>query len=202
MLEALAAGTTTALDHAHVIVSPAHAKLAVAGTVSSGIRSVFCYMPTAIASFNPMTFQPNPLQDWVMQTFSELADHGPFGDGRVTMGFAWDLWFLGPEAVKSVFATVKEKGVRTVTTHGVSLYNITKILKDHDLLDERVVISHGGLVSKEDAEMIKESGAFISSTPSTELQMAMGRPLCFDASFQGDAPEANRVGYVSPIQSI
>lgn len=186
------------LDHAHVTVSPDHAKQGIAATASSGIRSIFCYTPMVIAkSFSPITFHPNPLEDWVMQTFLELADHGPFGDGRVTLGFAWDLWFLGPEAVSAVFEKVKEKGIKTITAHGTKHMNVTQILKSNGLLDKRVVISHGGHITRAEADLIIEAGAHVSATPSTELQMAMGRPLCFDAAFSGEVTEGKRVGYDS-----
>ncbi|KAF2676989.1 Metallo-dependent hydrolase [Lentithecium fluviatile CBS 122367] len=198
MLEALAAGTTTVVDHAHITNSPDHAKQGIAATASSGIRSVFCYTPMAIVkSFNPLTFHPNPLEEWVMRTFSELADQGPFGDGRVTLGFAWDQWFLGPDAVNSVFEKVTGKGVKTITVHGTSLFNVTQILKGYGLLDRRALISHGGNLTQEDADLIKEAGAHVSATPSTELQMSMGRPLCFDAAFPGDVAAGKRVGVQS-----
>jgi hypothetical protein len=93
MLESIAAGTTTVVEHAHIIRSPEHAKAAIAGTASSGMRSVFCYTPMMIVTqFNSITWNPTPFEDWAMNTFDELADNGPFGDGRVTLGFAFDLW--------------------------------------------------------------------------------------------------------------
>jgi cytosine/adenosine deaminase-related metal-dependent hydrolase len=186
MLEGLAAGTTTVVDHAHVTASSGHAELAIAGAATSGIRSVFCYTPLMLAKeFNPLTFRPNPFEDWVMQTFDKLADHGPFGDGRVTLGFAFDLFFLPADMVKGLFAHVKSKGVKTITVHGVGSLGrpIVQVLNELDLLDEHLIVSHGGIIKRVDAELIKSTGARLSSTPSTELQMAMGRPYCFNASF-------------------
>lgn len=196
MLEGVAAGTTTVVDHAHVTCSPDHAKLAIAATASSGIRSVFCYTPIMrVEKISPLTFHPNPLEDWVMQTFDELADKGPFGAGRVTLGFAFDLFFLPPEVVKGIFAQVKRKGVTTITTHGsVSLGNAVQSLKSLDLLDERIIISHGGEIRSADAKLIKAAGARVSSTPSSELQMAMGRPYCFDASFIDGGVTGDSIG--------
>ena len=184
MLEALAAGTTTVVDHAHLTCSPDHARLGVAATASSGVRSVFCYTPIMrVKDFNPLTFHPNPFEDWVMQTFHELADKGPFGAGRVTLGFAFDLFFLPPEMIKGLFAEVKERGVKTITCHGtLSMGNLIQSLKSLELLDESIIISHGGDIRSADAELIKAKGAHLSSPPSSELQMAMGRPYCFDAS--------------------
>lgn len=196
MLEALAAGTTTVVEHAHITRSPDHVKLAIAGMVSSGIRGVYCYTPMArVKQFNPMTFHQDILADWVMETFAELADQAPFKNGRVSLGFAFDLWFLGKEIVNGMFDEVREKDcVKTITVHGPTLFNVTQITNAFGVLDERILISHGGHVSKEEAQLIKAAGAHVSSTPSTELQMAMGRPLCFDAAFPGDGSDLNRVG--------
>jgi cytosine/adenosine deaminase-related metal-dependent hydrolase len=196
MLEGVAAGTTTVVDHAHVTCSPDHAKLAIAATASVGIRSVFCYTPIMrVKQFNPLIYYPNPFEDWVMQTFDELADKGPFGEGRVKLGFAFDLFFLPPEMIKSLFAQVKNKGVKTITCHGsVSLGNIVKSLHDLGLLDESIIISHGGVIRSADAELIKTAGAHLSSTPSSELQMAMGRPYCFDASFIDGGATGDAIG--------
>jgi cytosine/adenosine deaminase-related metal-dependent hydrolase len=44
-LECLDVGTTTVVGHAHCNYSPEHSKAALAATLSSGIRSVFCYCP-------------------------------------------------------------------------------------------------------------------------------------------------------------
>lgn len=200
MLESVAAGTTTVVDHAHITRSPEHVKLAIAATASSGMRSVFCYTPMMLVKqFNPLSFHPNPLEDWVMQTFDELADNGAFGDGRVSLGFAWDLWFLPSELVKDVFARVKDKGVKTITCHGSASLNLNAIRQASDLglLDESIIVSHGGTIVKRDAELLKKAGGFISSTPSSELQMAMGRPYCFDASFQDGGVSSDSIGLQS-----
>lgn len=196
MLEAIAAGTTTVVDHAHITCSPSHARLGIAATASSGIRSVFCYTPIMrVKHFNPLSFHPNPLEDWVMQTFHELADSGPFGAGRVTLGFAFDLFFLPPDKIKDVFAQVKQKGVKTITCHGsVSLGSIVQSLQTLDLLDSSIIISHGGTLRTADAKLIKSAGAHLSSTPSSELQMAMGRPYCFDASFIDGGVTGDAIG--------
>lgn len=197
MLESIAAGTTTVVDHAHITRSPEHAKSAIAATASSGIRSVFCYTPLMlITQFNPLTFHPNPFEDWVMQTFDELADSGPWGDGRVALGFAFDFWFLPVAMVKGIFARVCAKGVKTITCHGsVSLgLNVIQQASSLGLLDEKIIISHGGTILKADAELLKAAGAFVSSTPSTELQTAMARPYCFDASFHDGGVSGDSIG--------
>jgi cytosine/adenosine deaminase-related metal-dependent hydrolase len=197
MLEGITAGTTTVLDHAHITCSAEHVKLAIAATASSGIRSIFGYTPMMrVKEFNPLTYHQNPFEDWVMQTFNELADHGSFGEGRVSIGFAFDLFFLPAEMVKGLFAQVKEKGVKTITCHGgVALaLPVIQSLDNLDLLDEHIVISHGGTIKRADAELLKAKGAHLSSTPSTELQMAMGRPYAFNASFIDGGVSGDSIG--------
>lgn len=197
MLESISAGTTTVVDHAHMTHSPEHVELAIAGTASSGIRSVFCYTPIMRAKhFNPLTFHPNPFEDWVMQTFDKLADQSPFSDGRVTLGFAFDLFFLPDDMVKGLFAQVKSKGVKTITCHGATSLALhpVPVLHKLDLLSEHIIISHGGTLKRADVELIKKHGAHLSSTPSTELQTAMGRPYCFDASFLDGGFSGDSIG--------
>lgn len=43
-----------------------------------------------------------------------------------------------------------------------------------------VILSHANYISSNDSKLVKENGAFISSTPSLELQAGMGTPACFD----------------------
>ncbi|KAF2638291.1 hypothetical protein P280DRAFT_500072 [Massarina eburnea CBS 473.64] len=163
MLEAIDAGNTTVVDHAHINVTAEHSKLGIGATASSGIRAAFCYAPINIVKgFNPFAFHENPLEYWIMQTFSDLADVSPVRNGRVSLGFAWDLWSLDPDIARSMFAKVTIK-LRW--------------------LDSRFIVSHGGDISKDDKALLEESGVHVSAPQSTELQMSMGRPVCFDASF-------------------
>lgn len=59
----------------------------------------------------------------------------------------------------------------------------TVALHDLGILDERFLVAHGGNPSQEDADIYKQFGMHVSSTPSTELQMAMGSPV---AAFRDD----------------
>lgn len=44
-----------------------------------------------------------------------------------------------------------------------------------------VILSHANFIAENDVKLVKENGAYLSSTPSVELQMGMGVPVCFDA---------------------
>lgn len=96
--------------------------------------------------------------------------------------------------IKELFAEVKQRGVRTITCHGsVSLGNMVQELDSLGLLDEHIIISHRDTIETAQAERIKAKGASISSTPSTELQMATGRPYCFDAAFIDQGPTGDSI---------
>ncbi|OCL01990.1 Metallo-dependent hydrolase [Glonium stellatum] len=190
-LEAISAGTTTVVDHAHLNYSPEASKLAISATVSSGIRSIFCYCPTSrVASWKPFSMSRQPLEPWVLTTLEELAGQAPFGDGRVTLGLAFDLYFLGKDVVASVFSKAKSLGIRTITSHYVrnaqfSLASTAELLHGFGLLDESILLSHATGATAEDARLLKEANAHVSTTPSTELQMALGQPVCFRDDLPG-----------------
>lgn len=94
------------------------AKAALTATISSGIRSVFCYCPTPrLESWEPFTVNQNLLADWVMSTFEHLASKAPFGNERVQLGFALDGLYLPKETLVAVFEKVKALGVKTITSH-------------------------------------------------------------------------------------
>lgn len=137
-LAMLDAGTTTVVDHAHLNYTPqsstlslfpfemstsltsAPGKAAIAATVSSGFRSIFCYCPTPLTtSFHPFQFTGDVLKPWVLETLRELASKQPFGNGRVGLGLAFDGWYLPKEVVVKLMNDVKEMGVKLVTTHYV-----------------------------------------------------------------------------------
>ena len=52
-----------------------------------------------------------------MDAMEALAAKAPFGDGRVTLGFAFDGFFLPREVIVPLFEKVKSLGINTWTTH-------------------------------------------------------------------------------------
>ena len=161
-----------------------------AATLSSGIRSVFCYCPTPrLTSWDSFTINPNALGDHVLPKFDELAAQSPWGNGRVTLGFAFDGFrFLPKEALEPLMAKLKENRVQLITYHysrvpdqGSASHTVA--LAEKGILDERWLVSHGGNPDQKDADIYKKFGMHVSSTPSTELQMAMGSPV---AAFRDD----------------
>ncbi|KAG8360349.1 hypothetical protein FVEN_g2179 [Fusarium venenatum] len=170
----------------------ASASTAISATVSSGLRSVYGYCPTArVASWSPFEMNREMIASWNLLELRKLGAKAPFGDGRVTMGLAFDLWFLPEQVVQELFQTAREAGINLAATHAVrnhqlSMSDVIQQFKSQGLLDDRMLFSHANGYPTESIQAVVDTGAHISSTPSTEMQMALGTPICLD----GDYPMA------------
>lgn len=56
---------------------------------------------------------------WFMKQLGELAAQQPFGEGRVYLGWAFDLLFLPKEMVVPMYEQVRKLGIKLITTHMV-----------------------------------------------------------------------------------
>ena len=52
-----------------------------------------------------------------MNALEELSQRAPFGDGRVSLGVAFDGWFLPKEMIVPLFDNIKKMGIKHLTTH-------------------------------------------------------------------------------------
>ncbi|OQE29649.1 hypothetical protein PENSTE_c002G09445 [Penicillium steckii] len=184
-LEALDAGTTTLVDHAHINISPDHTTNAIEATVASGIRSVFCYTPTSkVLEWKPeLITDGGLLDDWVLSQFERLGAQAPFGDGRVQLGLAFDGFMLPRDQVISLYNKAREIGTKVITAHYAGLYfgNVSPVdtLESYGLLGPDILLSHATNLTASDIEKLNYAKAWISTTPDTELQMGHGDIVCF-----------------------
>ncbi|KAF3189794.1 hypothetical protein TWF788_009777 [Orbilia oligospora] len=192
LMELIDAGVTTVVDHCHAIYSPEHADAALKATAESGIRSVFCYSSAFLISEwdqNSISIDQTPLPDWFLTHLVKLASQ-KHAEGRVEIGFGWDHFFLGEETNKMVFKTVRDAGVKLITTHWVNESPIFGPRSTITTMDQQklagpdVLVSHGNQMNDEDATIFKKHGMSVSSTPMTELQMGHGLPICYDPRFE------------------
>lgn len=65
-------------------------------------------------------------------------------------------------------------------------------MEAYGILSPGVILSHANYLSPTDISLIKKRDAHISSTPTLELQMAMGIPACFDPD--RDVQECSSLG--------
>ncbi|KAF2193178.1 amidohydrolase family protein [Zopfia rhizophila CBS 207.26] len=189
-LEAVDAGTTTIVDHAHLNYSPEHSVEAIRATVASGIRSTFCYCAhPRVATWQPQFTMENEIfPKWVMATFAQLASKQPFGpNGRVRLGFAIDSAYLAPQLLGVILSDVRAKGVKLITSHATRVGNrpshTASAMAKKGLLGPDILLSHANFTTKEELNHMKNTGAHISSTPHTELHMGHGHPICLEPEF-------------------
>ncbi|KAK0436587.1 amidohydrolase [Armillaria borealis] len=159
-MEALDSGTTTVVDHAHCSRTPDHVTQAISATLTSGLRSFYCYaVVPEIKSWSPQ-FVLGDSPAWGNELLKTLAQKSPFGpNGRVRMGLAFDQLYLP-----------KDTGSRDYWYRAP-----TKALSSHRSCGRWSITSHGGWITLAELDLLKQSGATISVTPESELQM--GHPM-------------------------
>ncbi|KAK0189912.1 hypothetical protein F5146DRAFT_1053156 [Armillaria mellea] len=180
-MEALDSGTTTVVDHAHCSRTPDHVTQAISATLTSGLRSFYCYaVVSEIKSWSPQ-FVLGDSPAWGNELMKTLALKSPFGpNGRVRMGLAFDGLYLPKETVQEIIGTARRLKLFPLTSHaaGGALQGFLRHIQqthDYGLLGPDWIFSHGGWITLAELDLLKQSGATISVTPESELQM--GHPM-------------------------
>jgi cytosine/adenosine deaminase-related metal-dependent hydrolase len=62
---------------------------------------------------------------------------------------------------------------------------VPRALKEYGLLKPDIILSHATGSTEEELQILQESGAFISTTPATESQMAHGEIIGFRKDVRG-----------------
>lgn len=181
-LEALDAGITTLVDHSHIVNSPAHADEALRGLVDSGIRAVDRYGLYPNPRHDPFRLDFDP--GWRMEDLRRFRSERLSGDsGRVRFGVAPSE----PTAVPLAQLERELELARELGAHRISLHvsmgrwdrgeRTVERLATNGQLGEDLLLVHGSTLTEGELRAIGETGASISCTPETELQMGMGRPV-------------------------
>ena len=101
-----------------LIALPLVAKVAVAATAASGLRSIYGFCFTGrVDAWAPFALNPSFIAPFAIDGLRDLASNDRLGHGRVTLGVAFDGWFLSNDMIKDLFRQVKEMGVMHITTH-------------------------------------------------------------------------------------
>lgn len=175
-LEALDAGVTTILDFSHCNVTPDHADRALQGLLDAGIRAVFAYGYFAPPAADPhFTSHAMRLED----SRRVARDLGALPGDLVTMGISLTEPGLVPFAdTRREVETARDLGVR-MATHTGCVWSLPTGLDQfaaHGLLGPDIVHVHCNTCSAREWELLRASGAKISTSPETEIQMGMGHP--------------------------
>ncbi|KAK5686879.1 hypothetical protein LTR17_026763 [Elasticomyces elasticus] len=189
-MEMIDGGTTTVVDYAHGCHGQESNETAISATASSGLRSIYCYSPPlAVTSWDPFTLNQNSLTEDVFSTLSSLAKASPLGDGRITIGFAFDAFhFLPKQYLDMLMSTLAS--IPLITLHycfgPTGSFSIPQAIESKGYLDERFLIAHSTNMPREDVALYHKRGVHLSSTPSTEMQASMGGPVpCFNNKYEG-----------------
>ncbi|GKU06671.1 hypothetical protein FLAG1_09062 [Fusarium langsethiae] len=182
------------LDYFSDVAITAHyctvAEAAIAAFDDSGIRGVFAYAETFLnlAKWDAESCIPRAtsISDTYIEHIESLAHRGPFADGRVILGVAFDNYHLPQNEIEKLFHMAIDAGVKIITSHcGNFGPSVPQALERYSLFpssedDYTIVLSHGNYLGKPDLAMLSERHIPIACTPATEAQGSMGWPLLFE----------------------
>lgn len=57
------------------------------------------------------------LPSWALGQLEQLAKDGPFANGRVNIGLAFDAFFLPKKAVVDLYERSRQAGTKLITSH-------------------------------------------------------------------------------------
>jgi cytosine/adenosine deaminase-related metal-dependent hydrolase len=170
-LGALSAGVTTVLDWSHIQTTPDHTSAVIEALRRSSIRAVFGYGPPG--AYDRGHRWPHDLKTLRETEFSRASDllslalatyspeHQPYDTAKEHFALARDAG-----ALISVHA-----GLNGIGEPG----QIERFARD-GLLGPDVNLVHCNTFSDTEWKLVADSGASVSITPSTEMQMGQGIP--------------------------
>ena len=203
-LDCINNGITTVLDHSHILNSPAHADASIQGLKDAGIRGTWCY---AFYQSPDRHDLDGSNHDHTLATPTNFDRKARFEDAKrareryfqvndpektlLTFGGApSEAEGMPADELKEEIDFFRSIGTRVITMHiGMGCYDvgnrIVKMLKDGKRLGKDLVFSHGAALTDHELKMIHETGAGVSATSETEIQMGMGPPIAWKAAAAG-----------------
>ncbi|KAG4259090.1 hypothetical protein FPRO03_13312 [Fusarium proliferatum] len=176
LLEALNAGVTTSLDHAHHTWSNETAYAGLNASVESGARVFWAYTFHDVPALNYTVNDQIP-------NFIEIAESGLLQHSNVQLGIAYDSFGPNPPGVaKQVANLAREFNVSVVTTHSLAgpfgVSNLPEDVHSFDLLNTSipVVFSHGSFLTATGANLLRQTNQYLSITPESEMHYGHTHP--------------------------
>lgn len=176
LYEALNAGVTTSLDHAHHTWSNETAYAGLNASIESGARVVWAYAFHNIPTLNYTVADQIP-------NFREIAEGSLLDGTNVDLAVAYDSWGPNPPPeAQQIADLIKEYNVSALTTHCLSgpwgIDNLPEDIHAFDVLNGStpVVFSHGSFMSGKGALLLRDTNQFISITPESEMHYGHTHP--------------------------
>jgi 5-methylthioadenosine/S-adenosylhomocysteine deaminase len=178
-IDMISGGTTAVLDHAHCVVTPAHADAALEGALSAGIRGVWAYGYCPVYENGAFASHLDRISDAKRMNAEYFSSSHPM----LRMGIAITEQNLLPlELTELEIRSAMEMNVKwTGHTHcGNGPAPITRgvhKLYAKELINSLAVLSHCNEFSYNDFCAMREAGAYFASSPDTELYMGIAKPV-------------------------
>ena len=174
-LEAIDTGVTSICDFSHIMNSPAHTEAAIQGLADSRIRGVYCYgfydVPTRDRHFTAHD-QRVAHADEVAKGFARKAG------SLLDFGIATtETKLVTPDQTDAEIAVArKHDGLITLHVGTMGSPHGIAELDARGKLGSDMLFVHANMCSDEELRRMVETGASLSITPETEMQMGMGWP--------------------------
>ncbi|RYO92517.1 hypothetical protein DL766_003218 [Monosporascus sp. MC13-8B] len=176
LYEALNAGVTTTLDHAHHTWSRETSQAGLQASVDSGARVFWAYTFHDVANY---TFAEQ-FDDW-RDLFSNTESD------TTTVAIAYDAWTSNPatDETKEIVNLTQENNVSVMTAHGLGgpwcFGNLPEAFQTAGILNSStpIVISHASFLTAEGAQLLRSTNQYISITPESEMHYGHGHPTSY-----------------------
>ncbi|KAL0264248.1 hypothetical protein SLS55_000195 [Diplodia seriata] len=173
--EALNAGVTSILEHAHGTFSPEASAASLEASIDSGVRMWWCYGFSGVDDASIADFK-------VQAAHPKLA-----ATPLVQYGMAYDGWSSAkPEEIATVVALARDTpGIAAFTTHSlggpwhVDNGPSTLAAVASDFLASSpfpIVFSHASFLTPSDAALLRQHDAHVSITPESEMHYGHDHP--------------------------
>ncbi|KFA76434.1 hypothetical protein S40288_07149 [Stachybotrys chartarum IBT 40288] len=167
LYEALNAGVTTTLDHAHHTWSNETSYAGLNASIESGARVFWSYALHDVPGYS---------YSEQMANFRDMAESDLLEGSPTELGLAFDYWSAGleDELVEEIVDLALEHA-SVLTTHLVSgpwgFENVPSALHRYNILNTSVpvVFSHGSYISATDIQLLRRTNQYISITPESEM---------------------------------
>ncbi|AHH20980.1 amidohydrolase family protein [Nocardia nova SH22a] len=189
-LEALDAGVTTIFDCCDCVNTPEHAEANVEALRASGIRSVYAYGMQRY-DYEPPAFTAHAQR---LADAARLRGHlFAAADDMSRMGILYSDFGTVPfDATAAEIRLARELGVFGASHTGAATTSILlrglRELHDHGLLLPGHLHVHVNGLNAQEWQLLADSGAVVTTSPETELQMGMGMLPLRPALDHGMAP--------------
>ncbi|KAI8945053.1 amidohydrolase [Xylaria longipes] len=171
LLEAVNAGVTTTLDHAHVMWSVDRAEAGLEASIESGARVFWAAAIDPCEGYSV----PDQIKDW------KRWNKRSFPNGLVTLGLAYDGWDVGaPEHTQAVAKLIKDAQPAVLTIHWLGgvwpIDSSPSLVHSFGVLNTStaVVFSHGPGMTSGQADLLRSTNQFLSITPESEMHYGHG----------------------------